>query len=387
MVNFYLILTGNMVQTIKRIKILFTIPNFDTAGSGKALLKVAKGLDALLFDAHICCMHTRGYFFKEVEKSGLPIHIVQYTTPMKPYGKGLWNCFKISKKLKAINPDIIHSFHYAPDYSEALAAKLAGVKWIYTKKNMNWGGNSKNGWKLRTFLASAVIAQNTDMIERFFKNTKHVYLVPRGVDTQEFVPTNPSEKLRNQWGLKNNNRVIICVANLVPVKGVEIVINAFSKIAHKHTDWVLMVVGDNQNKYGEVLKKLTKDLGLLNRIIFTGKQFNVNEYLNLSEVFVLPTLNKGRMEGSPVSLLEAMACKKNVLASNIPGIKDQLKEFPNHLIEAGNVEAWKTALEYVFLNTILENKNAGELLRKHVLNNYQIEKEIENCEKMYKKHN
>src|SRR5690554_7042351 len=100
------------------IKILFTIPNFDTAGSGKALLHVAKRLNPNIFEVHIACMHRRGGFFKTVEASGIPIHIIQYTTNMKPYVKGLASCYQISKKLKAIGPDIIHSFHYAADYSE-----------------------------------------------------------------------------------------------------------------------------------------------------------------------------------------------------------------------------------------------------------------------------
>ena len=151
-----------MVQKHQRIRILFSIPNFDTAGSGKALLKVAQNLDMAIFEPHIMCLHSKGVFFKEVQKSGIPIHIVQYTTPMKPYLKGLWNCYQISKQLKAINPAIIHSFHYSADYSEALSAKMARIKWIFTKKNMNWGSTSKNGWKLRTFLANAIIAKKTN---------------------------------------------------------------------------------------------------------------------------------------------------------------------------------------------------------------------------------
>ena len=385
MVDFHIIFTSSMASTTKRIKILFTIPNFDTAGSGKALLKVATGLDPERFDAQICCMHAKGVFYKEVEKSGLPIHIINYTTQMKPYFKGLWNCFKISRKLKALKPDIMHSFHYAPDYSEPLAARMAGIKWVYTKKNMNWGGKSKNGWKLRSFLATAIAAQNTDMITRFFKHQKKVVLIPRGVDTNEFVPISPSENLKKQWHLKESDRVFICVANLVPVKGVEILIKAFSNIVNEHKNWKLFIVGDNQNVYGEALIKLTYELGLSESITFTGKQLNINEYLSLAELFVLPTLNKGRMEGSPVSLLEAMASEKNVLASNIPGIKDQLKLFPTHLIEAGNIDAWAKRLQQVFNNSIIENKQQGKLFRNHVLEHFRIEQEISKCEELYDK--
>ena len=171
----------------KRIKILFTIPNFDTAGSGKALLNIVTRLDKKLFEPHIACLHDKGEFFKVVQESGIPIHIFQFTTPMIGRIKGILHCWKISRLMKKINPHIIHSFHYAADYSEALAARMAGIPWIYTKKNMNWGGKSKNGWKLRSFLAAHILAQNTDMIRYFFPYLKNVSLVPRGVDTDEFI--------------------------------------------------------------------------------------------------------------------------------------------------------------------------------------------------------
>ena len=61
---------------------------------------------------------------------------------------------------RKLKPDIIHSFHYGADYSEGLASRIAGIPWIYTKKNMNWGGNSKNGWALRSFFASKILVQN-----------------------------------------------------------------------------------------------------------------------------------------------------------------------------------------------------------------------------------
>src|SRR5690606_31460775 len=158
----------------------------------------AKRLDPKRFEVHIACMHNRGVFFKTVKDSGIPIHIFNYTTPMKPYIKGLKACYDISKKLKIIAPDIIHSFHYAADYSEPLAAKMAGIKWVYTKKNMNWGGASKNAWYLRSFLASAIAVQNTDMISDFFKNSNKTVLISRGVDVETFKPIERNESLAYQ---------------------------------------------------------------------------------------------------------------------------------------------------------------------------------------------
>lgn len=371
------------VRLIEMIKILFTIPNFDTAGSGKALLHVAKRLDPEIFEVHIACMHNRGVFFKIVEDSGIPVHILEYTTPMKPYIKGLKECYEISKKIKKISPDIIHSFHYAADYSEALAAKMAGIKWIYTKKNMNWGGASKNAWNLRSFLASAIAVQNTDMMSDFFKNSTKTVLIPRGVDVEIFKPLGKSKNLVQEWQLKDNHRIIMCVANLVPVKGIEVLLHSFHQMSEKFQEWKLMIVGDYDNPYGQEMIALATTLGLKDQVLFCGKQNNVQEYLSLAEIVVLPTLNKG--EGSPVSLLEAMASGKNVLGSDVSGIKDQLQPFPKHLIGAGDVEAWGSALIACCSNSTEKNAQIGMNFRDYVILNYHIDKEVNSCQKLYLK--
>ena len=365
------------------IRILFTIPNFDTAGSGKALLHVAKRLDPEHFDVHIACMHNRGEFFKTVEASGIPIHIINYTTPMKPYLKGIKACYGISKQLKAIAPDVIHSFHYAADYSEPLAAKMAGIKWVYIKKNMNWGGVSKNAWNLRTFLASAIAVQNTDMLKEFFKNSKKTALIPRGVDVETFKPIAKNKSIAEQWELDSNQRIVMCVDNLVPVKGIEVLLRAFKEVSMQFNEWKLLIVGDAINPYGEAMKALAAELNLQDKVLFCGKQNNIQNYLSLAEVVVLPTLNEGRKEGSPVSLLEAMASGKNVLGSNVPGIKDQLQPFPEHLVTAGDVEAWRLALLTCCSNSKEMNAEKGKNFRNYLIENYHIDMEVNNCEKLY----
>ena len=55
-----------MVQ--KKIKILYTIPNFDTAGSGKVVYDLMKNLDRTIFEPEICCFHTKGSFLEEIER-------------------------------------------------------------------------------------------------------------------------------------------------------------------------------------------------------------------------------------------------------------------------------------------------------------------------------
>jgi len=117
---------------MKKIKILFTIPNFDTAGSGKVVYDLVKGLDRDKFEPEICVFHTKGAFFKEVEKLGVPIHVFQFTTNYKPLSTFIFRVLKIRKFFKKHQFNIIHSWHWSSDFSEPLAAKLSGIKYVYT---------------------------------------------------------------------------------------------------------------------------------------------------------------------------------------------------------------------------------------------------------------
>ena len=125
---------------MEKIKILYTIPNFDTAGSQKPLFEIAKLLDKNKFIVEIVCLHNRGYFFQKVLQSGIKIHIIDLYKNARPVIKMLKECYQLSKIFKKINPHIIHSYNYAADYTEPLAAKMAGIKWIYTKKKYELAG-------------------------------------------------------------------------------------------------------------------------------------------------------------------------------------------------------------------------------------------------------
>ena len=258
MANFHTFLIIQLEAKLIKIKILFTIPNFDTAGSGKALLNIAIRLDREKFEPHIACLHNKGEFFKVVKESNIPIHIFNYMNPMKPRIKGIIGCFRIAKKFREIAPQIIHSFNYSSDYSEALSAKIARIPWIYTKKNMSWSGSSVNAWRSRTYLATHIIAQNKDMINQFFINKKNVTLVQRGINTNEFKKDDNSRIIKKELGISKTKKILLTVANLVPVKGIEVLIHAFQKFIISNQQSYLIIVGDDKNKYASYLKKVVK---------------------------------------------------------------------------------------------------------------------------------
>jgi glycosyltransferase involved in cell wall biosynthesis len=366
---------------MEKIKILYTIPNFDTAGSGKALLNLAMGLDKNRFTPEILCLHTKGAFFETVKQSGIPIHVFDYLPKERPLWQLLLNCWKVSRKLKQINPQIIHSFHYNSNYSEALAAKGAGITWTFTKKNMSWGGASKNSWKLRSFLADKIVVQNTDMIKEFYPKSKKIKCIPRGVVLEQFASHLPKQEIRQLMETGTEKRVVITVANLVPIKNIELLLTAFEQIHSANSDWVLWIIGEDTNEYGQSLKHRVANSNLNDKVKFSGKQLKVIDFLNHAEIFVLPTASKG--EGSPVALLEAMANGKVVLGTAVPGIKDQLIPYQDHLFNPENTQSLVEKLSFFMKRTTVENKELGQEFCQWVSRNYDIEQEINHHEQYY----
>ena len=80
-----------------------------------------------------------------------------------------------------------------------------------------------------------------------------------------------------------------------------------------------------------------------------------------------------------------MACGKNVIASKISGIKDQLENYPNHMFEAGSIdELFEKMIIYMSMKTD-DNISIGKQFYYHIKNTYKIEHEVQKTEEVYLK--
>jgi glycosyltransferase involved in cell wall biosynthesis len=360
----------------KKIKVLYTTPNFNTAGSGKSVYDLVKGLDRTIFDPEICCFHDKGDFFKEVEALDVKIHLFPFETNYRPWRTFLIRVLKTRSFFKSNKFDIIHSWHWSSDISEPLAAKLAGIPYVYTKKAMGWEGRY---WKLRSQLSSKVIVVNKDMMTAYFSNMRHKAVqFPLAIDVNRYQPASPSDTLRQQLGLSTEDFVIISVANLVEVKGIETLLDAVHQLNNPHIK--VLVVGSDTSEYAISLKSKYK---MYSHVSFVGKQLDVRPYLALSDLFVIPTKDEGRREGIPNAPLEAMSMKRIVLGSNISGVRDILNVFPNCMFQADDVLGLKRKIEMVINMSASERMNLEDRMRERVVDEFSIEDFIERHKLLY----
>jgi len=154
---------------------------------------------------------------------------------------------------------------------------------------------------------------------------KKTYLVPPVVLVGP-VPEEEKQRLRKELGV-SGKKVIMFVGRLVKVKGVDILLRAFARL--NRPDAVLVIVGDGPER--ENLEHFVTDLGISDRVIFTGWRNDASKLVSIADVFVLPSLS----EGLPQSLLEALAHGVPCIVSDIP----QLKGLPVTYFKRGDVQA------------------------------------------------
>lgn len=364
---------------MRKIRILYAIPNFDTAGSGVALMKLVTGLDPSRFTPMIVCLHDRGRYFETVRASGIPVYIHPYLSPVKPRLRLLANALKTSRFFRSLSPDIVFSYHYSSDFSEALAARLAGCRFMYVKKNMGWHGPSMNQWRIKTMLSHAITVQNEDMMKDFFPGNPKAHLISIGVDLREFHPRPRDPDLRNELGLTETRRVVLCVANLVPKKGIPDLIRAFAGSRHRSSS-VLLVVGRNETPMWEETKDLIHGLGLDDSVIFTGVRMDVARFYTIADIFVLPSTGN---EGAPIAIQEAMASGVPVLTTDTPGNRDQVREMEGQMVPPSDPDALREAMDRLLdADESVRNDIVGRQLRT-VEERYSLQKEIAEHERLY----
>ncbi|MBX2990058.1 MAG: glycosyltransferase [Bacteroidetes bacterium] len=362
-------------------KILFTIPNFITAGSGRVMLNILERLDRSKFLPSICVLRRGGKLDAEVERLGIPFFELPFTVDVKPY----WSLFERSRRAaRAFSPyrfDLWHSFHYAGEYTEPIIARLAGAKaWVYTKKAMGWGSRA---WKIRSLLATRIVADNSDMLRVMFERpwfARKVRLIHHGIPSAEYAPTDNRLALRAHLGIGSRQIVVTSVAHLLPVKGHSTLIEALNQMPDAH---LLLAGMPLDAEYVQSLHAQVKKYGLEGHVHFLGAVADVPALLSETDIFVLPTWAKWRMEGCPVALLEAMSCGRACIATDIPGSRDLIENGRSGLLVPPENPA---ALSHA-LTTLIENPSLrmrlGEAARERVLKHYTIEHEVAAHEQMY----
>lgn len=225
--------------------------------------------------------------------------------------------------LRRIRPDLIHA---GPIQTCAFIAVLTGFRPILT---MSWGFDlmkdvhrgrwwqwtTKYTLRRSTFFTSD--AQVTrDMAVRYGMNAQKTIVFPWGVDLQHFSPM-PAAALEGF--------TLFCNRSWEPNYGVDVLARAFVRVAQQKPDVSLMLLGGGSQ--GQAIRNTLVNGGVIDRVVFPGQISNrdLPRYYHMADLYISPS----HVDGSSVSLMEALACGLPCIVSDIPANKEWVIEGQN----------------------------------------------------------
>src|SRR5690606_37830450 len=158
---------------------------------------------------------------------------------------------------------------------------------------------------------------------------------------------------------------IITVANLVPVKGVELLIDAVLSVDNAQ----LTILGDDRSDYAAQLKQKVTQADKVDSIQFLGKHTDVRPFLVQADLYVIPS----KKEGMPMALVEAMSMAVPVFGSDISGVNFVLKDFPELLFPASNSNALAEKIRLFHQKSIEDKQELSQQLREYVVKHFSLE--------------
>jgi len=217
-------------------------------------------------------------------------------------------------------PDIVH-FHALP---QAARLRLHGLPTV-----VNLPGAPHRRYFADLLKADAIVADGWAARHLPAMLDRQVAHVPKGVDTDVFTPDGVNK--RAELGLQDK-RVALVISRLVPIKNVALAVDALALIAGRYPDLVLLIAGDGPLRRS--LELQVESAGLGGRVVFAGRVAHeqVPAWYRSADVFVLPS----EFDNSPNVALEAMACGVPIVATDVGGVGEYVKNGVNGQLVAAN---------------------------------------------------
>jgi len=259
-----------------------------------------------------------------------PRYLVTPQIGMQYYGAWMaFGTWPLIKRLHAEKPfDLIDAHYVYPDgYAAVRLGRKLNIPVSITARgtDINVFSYMPSIWpKIINALnrAEAVISVSDNLKQRMVELGiigQKIAVIGNGVDREVFYPRKRDES-RRKLGLNPEDQIVITVGGLVPVKGIDRLIDAMALLANKEQgkQIKLFVIGEGSERRS--LEAQISKLKLNDRVFLTGAmpQTELPDWYSAADLFCLAS----HREGCPNVVLEAMACGAPVLATDVGGIRD-----------------------------------------------------------------
>lgn len=294
--------------------------------------------------------------------------------------------FTLWRLMKREGIDVVNTHSSADSWVAGLAAKLSGVPVLVRTRHLSLPISTSIFnfiYRFPDVIITTAEAIKEQMVRANRFPPKRVVSIPTGVDLERFKPGDYSseekEALKDGLGIKGRVPIISSIAVLRSWKGHRYLLEAIPDIIKVFPKAVFLLVGEGPQ--GKDIEERVKRLGLGDYVVLTGHREDIPEILNTTDIFVLAST---KYEGIPQVVLQAMAVRTPVVATDVGGIGEVVKDgVTGFLVEPCNPKALAEGI----LNILHEPGEARRLTEKGrqlVERGYGLETMVERVEGLYR---
>ncbi|TPW17681.1 MAG: group 1 glycosyl transferase, partial [Halothiobacillaceae bacterium] len=301
-------------------KILHIIPRLPVGGAERLLASLLPLLPREQFESIVCCIQAGGIIAQEIAAHGYEVIDLNL---MQQHGFDFAVTPTLTKLIRSRNISLVHTHLYHANLYGRLAALRAGVPAVATIHNTY--AQTKLHRRLingylghRTARVIAVSDQVAADIVKYDHLPRHkIVVLHNGIDLSRFALTSTTrQQLREQLTLPTESLLIAVVGRLEEQKGHRYLLQALAALLAQRTngssaDIHLLIVGDGA--LHQSLMAQATELAIAERVHFLGMRQDIPAILQACDLFVQPSL----WEGMSLALLEAMAAKLPIVASDV----------------------------------------------------------------------
>ena len=378
----------------RRIRVLEVL-EATVGGTRKHLVSLLRGLDKQRVEVEVACPSVRygsikdTGFVEEVQSLGVPLHFIDMRRGVSPFIdlKGIIQLFQL---IYSRQYDIVHVHSSKAGFLGRIAAKLGGIKTVYTPNGFYFL-NSDNLIKSKVFLlleqlagllTDSLIAVSDSEREIAVKNRiiadQKVVVIPNAIDPEEFLPDLPvGKRIRAELNISPSTIVVGTVSRYIPQKDPLTFIRAAHLVLASRPQTRFVWCGEGEMR--EEIEALARQLEIYEAFYFLGFRHDVKDIMNAFDLFVLSSI----FEGLPYTLLEVMALGLPVIATHVVGSKDIVVDGETGILVPPQQPERLAQAILELLADQQRRQEMGQRGQQTVHNRYSLKKTVADVEKVY----
>ena len=302
--------------------------------------------------------------------------------------------WRLAGIIRRVRPDVIHTHTAKAGAIGRAAAILAGLRRpvvVHTFHGHVLRGYFGQGGTLLFRAIETILARATDRLVAVSPEVRDE-LVALGVAPKEKfsvvrlgIELEPrvafdgdTAEVRRRHGIGSGRFVVGWFGRMTAVKRTDDLLTMLAGLRERGVDALLLLVGDGDDR--EHLEQRAHDLGLARSCLFLGYQENVAPWYAVCDAVVLTSAS----EGTPVTIIEALAAGRAVVATRVGGVPDVVDEGETgFLVRPGDTHAFAERLEILARDP--ERRIAmGEAGRERMLERYAVERLVDDVDALYR---